>query len=389
MKITGIICEYDPFHNGHRYLLRRAQSDAVVCVMSGNLTQRGGMAIADKYTRAEMAVRNGADLVLELPYPYASASAAFFASAGVSVLASVGAERICFGSECGDVTRIMRAAEIALRMQYEETDPNTGTADGYFAALGEAYHEAYGETLQPSSNDILAIEYGKAILENGYPMEPVAVKRKGDGFRAILADSSSFTSATAVRRLLREEGIDAVTTYVPEESARLLREAISRGDAPVDMGRIEQAVLAFLRLADPRSLSEIAELGNGLEFRLCEAAREVTDLASLFDRVSTKKYTDARLRRAVLYAMTGVTAEDLRAPVGYTTVLAANSVGCGLLSEVRRREGGIPLVTKPADGRAVSPRQFALTCAADALYTLAMPTPRDAGTFVRRGPVII
>ena len=131
MKITGIICEYDPFHNGHAYLLRqaRANSDVVVCVMGGNFTQRGSMAMADKYTRAEAALRGGADLVLELPYPFCSASAEYFASAGVDILSSIGAERICFGSERGDVQELMRVAELANFEAFEEPDEAKGTAD--------------------------------------------------------------------------------------------------------------------------------------------------------------------------------------------------------------------------------------------------------------------
>ena len=390
MKISGIICEYDPFHNGHRYLVERARkgSDAVVCVMSGNATQRGSLAIADKYTRAEMAVRSGADLVLELPYPYSSASAEFFASAGVSVLASVGVDRLCFGSESGDVEKLMRAARVARSLD-TEADREAGTADGYFAVLSKAYENAYGEPFCPASNDILGIEYCKAILTGGYAVKPFAVKRQGDGFRADAVTDGRFASATALRRLVREAGVDAITPYVPEDTVRLLGEAIARGEAPVDIARIERAVLSFFRLADPETLSGIAELGNGLEYRICEAARDTVSLSELLARAATKKYTDARIRRAILFAMTGVTANDLRAPVGYTTVLAANARGCELLSRLRKEEREIPVITKPADGKTVHPRQYALSLAADSLFTLAQPTAHPAGEYVRKNPTIL
>lgn len=391
MKITGIVCEYDPFHNGHRYLLERARegSDAVVCVMSGNATQRGSMAIADKYTRAEMALCGGADLILELPYPYSAASAEFFASAGVSVLASVGADRLYFGSESGDITRLQRAARVALNLDRNGTQDPTGTADGYFSALGKAYESAYGEPLCPASNDILGIEYCKAILAGGYDIEPFAVKRLGDGFRADEVGDTSFASATAIRRLLREGGVDKISSYVPTETARLLHEAMVRGEAPVDMEKLGATVLAFFRLAEPSGLRGIAELGGGLESRLCEAARVTCSLSDFFARAATKKYTDARIRRAVLYAMTGVTAEDIRKPVGYTTLLAANGRGCELLSALRKREGGIPVVTKPADGKEMVPRQYELSLAVDSLFTLAMPEARPAGTYIRKNAVIV
>ena len=391
MKITGIVCEYDPFHNGHRYLAERARSfsDAVVCVMSGNATQRGGFAIADKYTRAEMALRGGADLVLELPYPYSSASAEYFATAGVSVLASVGADHICFGSESGDVSRLQKAAALAGNLALSDTVGATGAATEYFAALGEAYRASYGEALAVESNDILGIAYCKAILEGGYAMTPIAVTRQGDGFRAQAVGDTPFASATAIRAALRADGIDGISAYVPEETARLLKESMARGEAPVDGDRLEAAILAFFRLADPETLCGIAELGNGLEHRLYEAAREACGLSDFFARAATKKYTDARIRRAVLYAMTGVLPSDLRAPVGYTTVLAANGTGCELLSALRKKENAIPVVTKPADGKSVSPRQYELSFAMESLFALAAPKIHGAGESVRKMPMIL
>ena len=391
MRMTGIVCEYDPFHNGHRYLLERARegSDVVVCVMSGNVTQRGYFALADKYTRAEMALRGGADLVLELPYPYSSASAEFFASAGVSVLASVGADRICFGSESGDVARLLRAAEVASSLTPTEEHDERGSADGYFSALSAAYEKAFGETFSPESNDILGVEYCKAILSGGYGIEPIAVTRLGDGFRQGEVTDTTFASATAIRCLVREGRLADIASLVPEETTRLLEEAIAQGDAPVEIERLENAILAFLRLTAPEALSEIAELGNGLEYRLTEAAKEATNLADLFASVATKKYTDAKIRRAVLFAMTGVTAADLRTPVGYTTVLGATKVGCEILSVLRKQEGGLPIVTKPADGKAVASRQYELSLAADSLFALAHPTVKPAGEWMRKNPVIL
>ena len=391
MRITGIVCEYDPFHSGHRYLLDRARegSDAIVCVMSGNVTQRGGFAIVDKYARAEMALCGGADLVLELPYPYSSASAEFFASAGVSVLASAGVHRICFGSESGDVEKLRRAALVTRTLATDGGAASTGSAEGYFSALGEAYLKTYGEEFCPSSNDILGIEYCKAILGGGYAIEPMAIPRLGDGFRRCEVGDTPFASATALRKLIRNGSVDAISPYVPEDTVRLLAEAVARGDAPVDVERLETAILSFLRLADPDDLQAIAELGNGLEHRLCEASKEATSLSELFSLAATKKYTDAKIRRAVLFAMTGVTYADLCAPVGYTTVLGANGRGCELLSLLRKREGGIPVVTKPSEGKNASPRQYALSFAADALFALAHPNRKPAGEWMRKNPIIL
>ena len=389
-RISGVICEYDPFHNGHEYLLSRAseESDAVVCVMSGNATQRGGFAIADKYTRAEMALRGGADLVLELPYPFSLASAEYFAAAGVAILASAGAERICFGSECGNTEKLMGAAGVSWTREFRRSRGDVGTAEGYFEALEQAYAKVYGESLSLKPNDILGVEYCKAIMLGKYAIQPMAVERLGDGFLSSSAGSSPFASATALRSHIREKGCDGLEPYMPKAAMEILGHAITEGVAPTDMGRIESAVLSFFRLVDPESLKGVAELGNGLEYRLCEAAKQARTLDEFFSLTATKKYTDARIRRSVLFAMTGVLREDLSALPRYTTLLAANTRGREILAEMRKMENAIPVITKPADGKAVSERQYALSLALDSLFTLTMPSPADAGAFMKRNAII-
>lgn len=390
MRITGIICEYDPFHNGHEYLLSQARqgSDVVVCVMSGNATQRGGFAIADKYARAEMALHGGADLVLELPYPFSSASAEYFASAGVAILSSAGAERICFGSECGNTEKLMKAAGVSWTREFRRSRGDEGTAEGYFEALEQAYAKVYGESLSLKPNDILGVEYCKAIMWGKYAIQPMAFERLGDGFLSSSAGTSPFASATALRSHIREKGTDGLAAYMPKTAVEILSRAIAGGAAPTDIKRIESAVLSFFRLTSPESLVDIAELGNGLEYRLCEAARQARTLDEFFSLAATKKYTDSRIRRGVLFAMTGVTRNDLKTLPQYTTLLAANAEGREVLSQLRKKESAIPVVTKPADGKSVSERQYTLSYLLDCLFTLAMPTPTEAGAFMRKGAII-
>ena len=391
MKITGIVCEYDPFHNGHAYLIDRAkgESDAVVCVMSGHFTQRGTPAFADKYTRAEAALRAGADLVLELPYPYCSASAAYFASAGVAILNAVGASHICFGSERGDALILERMADLALSREGIAAEADEGAAGSYLDALAKAYEQQYGQivTLQP--NDILAVEYIKSIRKNGYAIKPQAVLRRGDGFLEAKTGASAYPSATALRAAIHTQGIDAAEGYMPQDAFALLRAAIERGDAPANLDRLASAILTFFRLANAETLETVAELGNGLEYRLCNAAREATTLDEFFAAVSTKKYTDARIRRAVFYAMLGVTREDLERIPAYTLLLGANSCGRTVLSALRHRETVIPVMTKPADAERVAPRQYALSLAADSLFTQALPHPQPAAFFLKKSAVIL
>ncbi len=390
MKAVGIICEYDPFHKGHAYLLSRARElgETVVCVMSGHATQRGRLAMADKYTRAEMALVSGADLVLELPFPHSAAGAEYFAAAGVGVLAGVGATDLCFGSELGDVEVLSRAASLATTLAPDDGKGSRGTAKGYFEALNDAYEKQYGRPVPLGSNDILGVAYLKARLLGEYDITPHAVVREGDGFRATAPSHAEYASATALRACLAAGDNETVRRYIPTAAMEVLTEAMARGEAPADMTRLSSAVLSFFRLTPPESLGHIAELGNGLEHRLCRAAREASELSELLTLAATKKYTHARIARAMLFAMTGVTREDMEAPVAYTTVLAANAQGRRFLGELRRREGALPAITRPADGASLGPRQYALGAALDALFTQTTPKASPGGTYLRRGPRI-
>ena len=244
-----------------------------------------------------------------------------------------------------------------------------GSASGYFEALGRLL----GEDTALLSNDILAVEYTKAIMGQGLDISPIAVKRIGDGFRDENI-SSEIASATAIRRLISEGGDFAA--LLPPASFNTLMEAVEKGEAPVDVKNIEAAVLAFWRSAEPSALSDFAELGDGLEYRIHDAALSSVTLSELEEKSATKKYTAAKIRRAILFAMAGVTMSDLDRDPEYTSVLAANKKGRELLAQARRREG-IRIVTKAAD--APKCRQQELSARADALYTLAMPKAQGAG----------
>ena len=381
MRIAGIICEYNPFHNGHEYLVKQAKKDgcAVVAVMSGSYTQRGELAIADKYTRAEAAVRCGVDLVLELPFPYCMSSAEFFARGGVAVLERVGTHRIYFGSESGDIELIREAAKAAASEEFalarESVSHKDGSAHSYFDALGKVI----GKSVDMLSNDILGIEYIKEIMRRGLTVEPLAVKRVGDGYRDEVAESD-FASATAIRKILISG--NETDRYLPTSSLERLLTAVKSGEAPVESKNIERALLAFWRMTNPASLADIAELGNGLEYRLKDAALSSSSLEEFENNAATKKYTAAKIRRAILFGILGVTKADLDAEPEYTWVLAANKRGREILSDLRRGEDEMRIVTKSAD--APNCRQYELSARADALYTLAMPKPQNSGYLTKK-----
>ena len=391
MKIAGIICEYDPFHKGHFHqieMLRARGFDTVICLMSGNATQRGAFACADKYTRAYAASCAGADLVLELPYPYSSASAEFFATAGVYILDSIGVDEINFGSECGDIELLRSAARVISSSDFEKVYREISNADktkGAFTLMCEAYKSLTGENFPSSSNDILAMSYLAAAEKIGCRAELYAVKREGSDFTQTELSENEYPSATGIRRLFASNEYEKAFSFMPEKSVGAYKEALLQESFPTDVRSLESAILSFFRLASQNSLEGFAESGGGLANRICKCACASTSLDTLFSLCATKRYTDARIRRAILYCMTGVTEEDIRSLPEYTTLLAIGKNGREFLAK-NRKSGDFNIVTKPS----VAPecRQKELSDKLDALFTLTMKKARPSNEFLRAFPKI-
>ena len=387
-KTVGIICEYNPFHSGHAYQIeeiRRLGFDRVVCVMSGNTVQRGELAICDKYSRAEMAVRGGADLVLELPCPYSTSSAEFFALAGVRILENAGVDAICFGSECGDIAELKKVACNCDSDRFDEiykelVSSGMGTASAYF----EAYKKLTGEEMPSGANDLLGVSYIRALNKENSKIEPIAIKRKGSDFRSDnIENMIDHPSATMLRNYITENGIDdKIENVVPKET----HEVLSRENVPIKMSNIETAIIACLRLFDSSSLESIAETGGGLGEKILSASHEVTTYGELVSSAVCKNYPEARVRRAILNILLGVTLHDLKAYPAYTTVLGFNEKGKEILSYLRKKEK-MPFITKPADAPLLE-RQTAIDRRADSLFTLAMPIKKGSGEFIKKHPFI-
>lgn len=383
MADFGIICEFNPMHNGHIHLINEAKrrgADRVICVMSGNAVQRGELAIADKYTRARIAADNGADLVLELPYPYCSASAEFFARAGMNILSGI-CDNVIFGSECGDMALLKKAAEKASTAEFkskvsERIANGEGAARAYF---GELEKEGF---VGLSSNDILGIEYIRAALENGYSMNFSTVKREGTEYNSTVLDKEVYPSATALRKLMENKGADmsSFNGYMPQKAVQILSDADKNGEL-TDMREIDAAILAFFRLHIGDDLKNIAECGGGLVNRICSLARESTSTEELFEKLKTKRYTDARLRRAMLFCMTGVTHSLLDKMPEYTLLLAANAKGREILAENRKRDT-LNIITKPAD--IPECEQKTANEKLDAIFTLARKNKLSASESLKR-----
>jgi len=391
MKIVGVVSEFNPFHKGHEYLLSRLReggAELVICVMSGDFVQRGEPAFADKYTRGAMALECGADIVLELPYPYSAAGAEYFASAAVKILSAVGVNTLGFGSECGDAEMLEKAAvRVADKKFSEEYKRLCREGLGGAAAYFKAYKEIYGEECPGGSNDILGIEYIKAARTQGAELDFETVARRGAAYTSRELPEDAFASASALRGKMLDEGtLDVCRDYIPEAAMKHLEVAAERGTAFADLKNLERAVLSALRLSTPESRADIAEMTDGLGSRLAKFAIQATNIDELVSFASAKNYTDTRIRRAILFYMTGVKKSDLKAAPTYSTLLAANSRGLDYLS-ANRREITLPIISKPADGKKLG-RQFELSSRADALWTLALPKPATADILVKKSPEI-
>lgn len=389
MSIYGVVSEFNPFHNGHKYLFNAAKDEGaekIVCVMSGNTVQRGEFAITDKYTRARAALECGADLVLELPFPWCSASAEYFAGAAIYIL-SFFADTVYFGSESGDAALLARAAEIALspavkREYLRRLNSGEGAAAAYFDLL-----EAHGVS-GLSSNDILGTEYIKAAKRLGIDIDFRTVRRVGAGYleESLDGEFGAFQSASGIRRALRERGgVESVAGFLPEASFEVLKQAYAAGDI-FDPAALSKFIPLFFALSESESFAEIAEADGGVAERLTSAARVSLDASEMLKRAKTKRYTDSKLRRAVLFCLAGVTRQALADRPAYVNLLAANAEGREILSSSRRK-GGITVITKPSD----APRntgQFSLTEKIDLLFVRGLSGSAEEKNMLKKLPYI-
>lgn len=350
MGAAGIIVEYNPLHSGHLRLLEAGRAalgpdTAMVCVMSGNFVQRGDFALLRKHARARAAVESGADLVLELPLPWAVSSAEGFAAGGVQALAATGVvEHLLFGSECGDVSALERVAAALLapsfRDRLREALPG---AVSFAAARQRALTGLLPEedaALLESPNNILGIEYCKSILAQGAALTPLALPRLGaahGGGRPGEHNGIPMASASYLRSLTVEDW----EPYVPPRAAALYTRAAAAG-LLADGSKFEVAVLALLRAKPEADFAAVRGVSEGLEHRLAAAVREATSLDDLYTRLKTKRYPHARLRRLVLDAALGIPAE-LPAPP-YIQVLGARKTALS-----RLKQAALPAGTSLAD----------------------------------------
>ena len=366
MTVVGVICEYNPFHLGHEKQLRRIRErfgadTAVVCVMSGNYVQRGAPAIFDKRTRAAAAVEAGANLVIELPVTAALSSAEGFARGGVEALDRLGiVDALCFGCESGDTGSLVNTVNLLCKQEYSAAlQTRLSCGESYPSARQHAL-EAFGGdgSLLSAPNNILAVEYCKALLERGSRIEPFAIRREGD-YHAETPDPEN-PSASAVRALL-EAGADW-QSYVPDCTVNFYVNLLCH-----TMQAGERAMLARLRALTPEQWAQTAHGGEGLWSKAMKASWSAGSLEELLCAVKSKRYPRTRLQRLLLCAYLGIRQEDLGQPLPYLRVLAFDETGAALLRQAKK-SGGIPIVN--AGSRPENTAYYELECRAARLYSL-------------------
>ncbi|QNK41100.1 tRNA(Met) cytidine acetate ligase [Caproicibacter fermentans] len=385
MLTAGIICEYNPFHYGHEYLMKQLKAYGathIVVVMSGNFVQRGDAAILSKRARARQALLCGADLVVELPLPWSVAGAERFALGGVALLDAIGADLIGFGSECGNVDRLKTAAKaLSSPLLREEMRKALQNGSTFAAARQNAVEQLFGaETaaLLRDPNNILGIEYIKAAERTGSGITPVTVSRFGSAHDAD-REAGSYASSGQIRRLLRC-GRDC-SRLMPSAAYSVLSEEMKAGKAPADLFLAERAILAQLRMMTRDDFAALPDISEGLENRIFNASAQATGLEELYFLAKTKRYPLARIRRIVLAAFLGLKAFHSSGLPPYIRILGLGRRG----PEILQKAGAVsklPIISRSSDLCGLEDRGKGIadleSRAAD-LYALCLPKIAPCG----------
>lgn len=361
MRVVGVIAEYNPFHSGHAYHLARAKAlagaDYTLIIMSGDFVQRGEPAMFPKRLRAKWALENGADLALSLPAVYSLTSAAGFARGAVSLLRACGvADALCFGSESGDVNLLRAALSAEEEPEQAAVLQKALRAGQSFPAARQRALRAAAPELTAGPNDILGLEYMRALQELGSAMEPIALPRAGAGH-----DEGglfgSHASATALRGCVYSGDWASLASYLPVGALQDVRRLAMEGKIR-SFHCLSQAILYALRRLSKEDLAALGEVREGLENPLYRACREAATAEELLSLVKTRRYPMARLKRACLCALLNITGADLAAAREgvYLRVLGARRDALPLLSALGQN-AAVPVVTKFADAARLSPAQ--------------------------------
>ncbi len=390
--IAGIVCEYNPFHKGHLYHIEKTKekADAVVCVMSGNFVQRGECAFADKWTRAEMAVRCGADVVIDLPVPWACAPAGTFARGSVGLLGAFGVDSLSFGCETGDMELLRQCAlftvsDTAKKLTYEYMSRGMS----YPAALSlaaEKHISGNAAEVLAQPNSTLACEYIRAAGELGLDLDFLPVKRLGTDH-----DSDDIKEGFASASKLRDMGITKSEKFMPGICFDLLKKGAEEGVLPCSVSNNERGILDALRATPFEDYSLYISDESGIKSRIFEAVKRAGSLSELYASAKTKSCTHARIRREVMGLYLKIPNQMREEIPPYIRILAASEKGLSLLSQAKER-GTLPIVTKHSEMATLSERArqvYALQCSSTDKFALFAPRVMPCGREERSAIIVV
>jgi predicted nucleotidyltransferase len=366
LKTFGIISEYNPFHNGHKYHIdkvREAGATHIVAVMSGNYVQRGDVAIIDKFKRAEIAVQNGVDLVIELPVTYSLSSAELFARSGMMLLGALGCvDGVSFGCENDSLSLLKEAAEASIKAAVpEKIRPVLEQGTPYPQALQQIIGLEAGPLVAEifdDPNNTLAVEYIKACKFLSLDMEILPIKRVGASHNSE-KPSGIYASASAIRKMI-EDGED-ITGFVPEQTAKAIAE-YEEAENLCYFENLERELLYMLRKSVPQQFALLPDVGQGLENRIFEAGKAATSLDEFLEMCKTKRYTMAKLRRILLNLYIGTLNSDLMMPPAFGRILAFN-------------DRGIEIIKASGTKNSEEPNRLAVPFSSDIKELVSSPTP--------------
>ena len=359
-KVLGIIAEYNPFHNGHLYQIQKAKeqvgADYVIAVMSGNFVQRGNTSLVNKWVKAKMALMNEVDLVIELPTIYSISSAENFAEGAIKLLDSLKiVNTVCFGTETGDFAAINNIVRVMCEQPKEYT-----TMLSHELKKGFSYPRARENALMvylndvkryanimSGSNNILAIEYLKALRKYRSKMSPLAIQRRNVFYNdERIVDE--YASSTAIRKMASRGQFDDMRKVMPTNAYMLLTDEIKKGDFVIDVVEFEKEIIYTLRKMSIDEIAQLQDVTEGLEYSIKEAANSFNNITDVIDAIKSKRYTQTRIQRILLYALLGITKKDYEASkkvTPYVRVLGFNEKGKELISDISSINPKLEIVT--------------------------------------------
>lgn len=375
LKSAAVIAEFNPFHNGHKYLIDEIRSkgyDHVAAIISGSFVQRGDIALLSKFDRAEMALACGADLVVELPVHWALSTANNFAFGGVSIAKALAVGALAFGSECGDLS-VLRDTAVMIEDDSIKAYLRSNLKEGvsFAAARQQAIERVFGfSTALQNPNDTLAIEYIASANRLGFQPQYLVVTREGAEHDSALY-REQFASASAIRSMILKGRTEQALSFIPKACHSILLNCLEE-ERIAEITRLETAILAKLRTMPLEQFRALPDISEGLDNRIYLLSRTASSLEQLYFSIKTKRYSLARIRRIVLSAFLGINNTYFGKSPSYIRVLATNTRGLAILEQARKTTT-LPIIMRTSElkGNPV----FACECKATDLFGLACNKP--------------